>query len=136
MDLWTSSTSQGSSAEAASTAETMSMSATETTAIEDNCTLKKKRGEGADDSDPEEQALLQAIERQKRINTLRLQLSQEQQRGAEIPAAQQTVAGVLSNAEQHARLPAGLTVQACLRKTASRALQHHMRSPCKLPCPA
>ena len=122
MDLWTSSTSQGSSAEAASTAETVTMSATETTAIEDKCTLKRKRGEGADDSDPEEQALLQAIARQKRINTLRLQLSQEQQRGAEIPAAQQTVAGVLSNAEQHARLPAGLTVQACLQQDSQSSI--------------
>jgi len=45
-----------------------------------------------------------------------LQLCQEQQRGTEIPAAQQTVAGVLSNAEQHAHLPAGLTVQACLQQ--------------------
>ncbi len=98
------------------------MSATETTAIEDKCTLKRKRGEGADDSDPEEQALLQAIERQKRINALRLQLSQEQQRGAEIPAAQQTVAGVLSNAEQHAHLPAGLTVQACLQQDSQSSI--------------
>jgi len=116
MDLWTSSTSQGSSAEPASTAETVSMSATETSANIDKCTLKRKRNEGADDSDPEEQALLEAIERQKRINALRLQLCQEQQRGTEGPAAQQTLAGVLSNAEQHAHLPAGLTVQACLQQ--------------------
>ncbi len=114
--LWRSSTSQSSSAEAASTAETVFMSATATTTTEDKCTLKRKRGEGADDSDPEEQALLQAIERQKRINVLRLQLCQKQQRGAEISAAPQTVAGVLSNAEQHAHLPAGLTVQACLQQ--------------------
>ncbi len=116
MDLWTSSTSQGSSAEPASTAETVSMSATETSANKDKCTLKRKRNEGAHDSDPEEQALLEAIDRQKRINALRLQLCQEQQRGTEIPAAQQTVARVLSNAEQHAHLPAGLTVQACLQQ--------------------
>ncbi len=58
MDLWTSSTSQGSSAEPASTAETMSMSATKTSANIDKCTLKRKRNEGADDSDPEEQALV------------------------------------------------------------------------------
>ncbi len=116
MDLWTSSTSQGSSAEPASTAETVSMSATETSANKDICTLKRKRNEGADDSDPEEQALLEAIDRQKRINALRLQLCQEQQRGTEIPAAQQTVARVLSIAEQHAHLPAGLTVQACLQQ--------------------
>jgi len=47
---------------------------------------------------------------------LRLQLCQEQQRGTEIPAAQHTVAGASSNAEQHAHLPAGLTVQACLQQ--------------------
>ena len=65
MHLCTSSISQDSSTEAASAAETVSMSATETCANKDKCTLKRKRNEEAD---PEEQALLQAIKRQKRIN--------------------------------------------------------------------
>ena len=53
---------------------------------------------------------------QKRINTSRLQLCQEQQRRTEAPAAQQVVAGVVSIAKQHAQFPAGLTVQACLHQ--------------------
>ncbi|KAL0019279.1 hypothetical protein WJX77_011767 [Trebouxia sp. C0004] len=60
------------------------------------------------------------------------ELCQEQQRGAEIPAAQQTVAGVLSNAEQHAHLPAGLAVQACLQQDE----QSHIAAPHALPMQA
>lgn len=70
-------------------AQTMSISAKKTFANTDKCTLKRKRNEIAHDSDPEEQALWEAIEKQKRINALQLQLQlcQEQQRGTEIPAA-------------------------------------------------
>ena len=70
MYLWTSSTSWGSSAEPASTAETVAMSATETSATTDKCTLKSGRNEGAEVSDPEEQALLEATAKQKRRNAL------------------------------------------------------------------
>lgn len=113
LSLWMSNTSQSSSSAPASTAETMSVSATETSANTDNRPAKRQRTEGADDSDKEEQALLGAIDRQKRRNTLQLQLYQDQQRGTEIAAAQQALAMpvALSNAQQHAQLPAGLTVQ-------------------------
>ena len=113
LSLWMSNTSQSSSTAPASTAETVSVSATETSANTDNRPAKRQRTEGADDSDREEQALLDTIDRQKRRNTLQLQLYQEQQRGTEIAAAQQALAMpvALSNAEQHAQLPAGLTVQ-------------------------
>ncbi|DBA93448.1 TPA: hypothetical protein ACH3X1_015730 [Trebouxia sp. C0004] len=89
---WMSNTSQSSSTAPVSTAETVSVSATVTSANTDNRPAKRQRTEGADDSDKEEQALLDAIDRQKRRNTLQLQLYQELQRGTEIAAAQQALA--------------------------------------------
>ena len=93
------------------TAEMVSVSATETSANIDKRTLKRKRNEGADLSDREEQALLEA--KQKSVVTVAVS---EQQRRTGTPAAQQIAVGFLSNAEQHAHLPAGLTVQMCLQQ--------------------